>query len=270
MVQPAENGGNGASLALRARRPRDARGTQCYLRLSPSTDCDDTLLAVAAVTFVMFCGALPVALLATSSARWGEGATRPWLSAVSRYLVRPFRIGWPWHVLLHFGRRLWFALLIGSNGYSASDGVLPAMVFLSLVAFLAVQIGVHPYVSEDNNRLQLACLLLLLYAYFVSIMPGSSTGQALSATVVVLKLLLLLYGMWRVRAGVKLGLQRALQVVHGRVRAVRIVRWRSVTRLSRPAPSVELASPVAVSASTSAPCDRPPSERDLAPEVNIT
>jgi hypothetical protein len=96
-------------------------------------------------------------------------------------------------------RKLWFALLMAAWPFSQTDrgGVLALLVFVSLIAMLALALWLRPYADPRDNQLEVACLMLLLelYGYFVSVLPGTSHGM--SASVTTLQVALLAYGAQR-------------------------------------------------------------------------
>jgi hypothetical protein len=59
----------------------------------------------------------------------------------------------------------------------------------------AGQLWLRPYTHTSDNNLEAACVLLLLYGYFVSVLPGSSVARDVS--VVVLEAAVIVYGVRR-------------------------------------------------------------------------
>jgi hypothetical protein len=163
-------------------------GAQCVLQLAPNISCDAGMAAFAALTFAAF-------VLGLFAASWALA----WADADGSHPLALY-ITWPyadarcsrrmWAAPHRFGQKLWFALLTSAWRYTdaASSAALALLVFVSLIALLALQLYVRPYQAAVDNRLQVACLLLLMYGYFVSVLPGSSV--AVDASVTVLQCLL--------------------------------------------------------------------------------
>jgi hypothetical protein len=173
---------------------RMTRCVQCVLQLSPSTPCDDGMTAFAALTFVAF----------TCSFFLGAAALVWWHSdhPLADFFTRPYardgrRWRWLWAVPHRFARKLWFALIVAAWPFSDTERAasLALLVFASLLALLALALWLRPYADPRDNQLEVACLLLLLYGYFVSVLPGSSTGM--DASVTVLQVALVVYGTHR-------------------------------------------------------------------------
>jgi hypothetical protein len=59
----------------------------------------------------------------------------------------------------------------------------------------SAQLALRPYVDPRDNRLEVACLLLLLYGYFVSVLPSASS--VMDATVSAAQMLLVSYAVYR-------------------------------------------------------------------------
>jgi hypothetical protein len=160
------------------------------LQLSPSTPCDGGMTAFAALTFTVFTAGL---FLATWVTAWLDGQ-----HPLAAYFMRPYAAThwarWLWAVPHRFGRKLWFALLMAAWPFSSgtSPTALAVVVFVSLIALLALALWLQPYTQPRDNQLEVACLLLLLYGYFVSVLSGSSV--VVDASVAVLQGLLLAYG----------------------------------------------------------------------------
>jgi hypothetical protein len=119
---------------------------------------------------------------------------------LTRFLLLPYRISWArwmWVVPLRFGRKLYFAALMSAWNFAdpSTADQLALVIFVSLIVLLLVQLLLSPYKDPRDNYLEVACLLLLLYGYFVSVLPGASTGM--STSVVVLQVLLVVYGAFR-------------------------------------------------------------------------
>jgi hypothetical protein len=117
-----------------------AHAEQCFLLWSPSTHCSSSVAAFAGLTFACFVAAPP---LAASWLLWRH----PRGSAVE-FLLRPYR-GGAWRALwvppLHFGRKLWFAALVGGWTFTAGSedddvAALALTVFWSLLALLLLQV----------------------------------------------------------------------------------------------------------------------------------
>jgi hypothetical protein len=152
------------------------------------------MTAFAALTFAVFtCGFFI-----------GAAVLAGWHSehALVGYFTRPYARGgrrwrWLWAVPHRFARKLWFALLIAAWPFSDTERAasLALLVFASLLVLLALALWLRPYADARDNQLEVACLLLLLYGYFVSVLPGSSS--AMDASVSALQLALLVYGAQR-------------------------------------------------------------------------
>jgi hypothetical protein len=152
------------------------------------------MTALAALTFAVFtCGFF-----------LGAAALASWYSdhALVVFFTQPYaRAGrgwrWLWAVPHRFARKLWFALLMAAWPFSAAERAasLALLVFVSLLVLLALALRLRPYADPRDNQLEVACLLLLMYGYFVSALPGSSAGMGASVTV--LQVALLLYGAQR-------------------------------------------------------------------------
>jgi hypothetical protein len=205
----------------------DPRPRQCFLRLAPYVECGTTafgaLSALAAVTFVVFGLGFPALcgwLLWHGSAS-GRGG---WLGAsgAADFLLEPLRASW-WRALwagpVAFGRRLLFAALVGGSSYSTADASLPVLVFASLLLLLLLQVSpllpaallarrsraldrgaqivCQPYASSRDNRLELVCLLVLLYGYFASVLAGVAPSAAVDASAMASKAAVVAYGLWR-------------------------------------------------------------------------
>jgi hypothetical protein len=152
------------------------------------------MTALAALTFAVFtCGFfLGAAALASRHAD----------HALAVYFTQPYaRAGrgwrWLWAVPHRFARKLWFALPMAAWPFSAPERAasLALLVFVSLLVLLALAMRLRPYADPRDNQLEVACLLLLMYGYFVSALPGSSA--AMGASVTVLQVALLVYGAQR-------------------------------------------------------------------------
>jgi hypothetical protein len=149
------------------------------------------MTAFAALTFAVFtCGFFV-----------GAAALAWWHSdhPLVGYFTRPYARGgrrwrWLWAVPHRFTRKLWFALLMAAWPFSDTERAasLALLVFASLLALLALALWLRPYADPRDNQLEVACLLLLLYGYFVSALPGSSNGM--DATVTALQVALVVYG----------------------------------------------------------------------------
>jgi hypothetical protein len=103
-----------------------------------------------------------------------------------------------WIVPHRLGRKLWFALLTSAWTYSDPDASskLAIVIFLSLVVLLVLQFWLRPYHDVRDNQLEVACILLLLYDYFVSLLPGAT--RSVEVTVTVFQSLLIAYVCTRV------------------------------------------------------------------------
>ncbi len=116
------------------------------------------------------------------------------------YLLRPYRPGWSraFWVTQRFVRKLVFAALVGGWQYGSGgpEDTLPVLVFMCLVLLLLVQVSLRPYADRRDNRLEVACLLLLIFGYFTSLLPGHA--RTANALVVSGKALVFAYGLWRV------------------------------------------------------------------------
>ncbi len=167
---------------------------QCVLQLSPSTACDGGMTAFAALTFAVFtCGFF----LGAAALAWWH-SDHPLVGFFTRPYARDGRRWrWLWAVPHRFARKLWFALLIAGWPFSDTKRAasLALLVFASLLALLALAVWLRPYADPRDNRLEMACLLLLLYGNFVSVLPESSAGM--SASVTVLQVVLLVHGAHR-------------------------------------------------------------------------
>jgi hypothetical protein len=165
--------------------------------MSPVTDCDPGMTAFAALTFCVFtvCTLIGAWLLTAffESHPLALHFTRPYNS---RWSV------WLWAVPHRFGRKLWFALLISGWNFrdpaaaaGASARSLATVVFLSLVALLLLQLWLRPYRNPDDNRLDIASILLLQFGYFVSVLPGAATATEVAVSL--LEGALVIYGLQR-------------------------------------------------------------------------
>ncbi len=154
------------------------------------------MTAFAALTFAVFI----VGFFAVAWAlAWLDGA-HPLVQHFTRPYAETHWARWLWAVPHSFGRKLWFALLISAWPFSATSASasLALVVFASLGALLVLQVWLQPYAEPRDNRLELACVLLLAYGYFVSVLPGSS--PAMDGSVTALQALLLVSGahrLWR-------------------------------------------------------------------------
>ncbi len=173
---------------------------QCVLQLSPSTPCDGGITAFAAVTFAVF----TVGFFAGAWALALQNAEHP----LVRYLTSPYsavRLSRQrWAVPHRVGRKLWFALLMSAWPFSdtSTSAALAVVIFVSLIVLLAagerrcprrrrrhkrlpVREGVwlQPYTDPRDNQLEVACTLLLLFGYFVSVLPGSSAAMGTCVTI---------------------------------------------------------------------------------------
>jgi hypothetical protein len=72
---------------------------------------------------------------------------------------------------------------------------LALLVFASLLVLLALALWLRPYADARDNQLEVACLLLLMYGYFASVLPESSVDA--SILVFALQAALLVYGAQR-------------------------------------------------------------------------
>ncbi len=149
------------------------------------------MTAFAALTFVIFtCGFF---LGAAALARWH--ADHPLVDFFTRPYARRGRLAWA--VPHRFARKLWFALLVASWPFANPEPIVPLalLVFASLLVLLALALWLRPYADARDNQLEMACLLLLLYGYFASVLPESSVHA--SVLVFALQAVLLVYGAQR-------------------------------------------------------------------------
>jgi hypothetical protein len=163
---------------------------QCVLQLAPDTLCSAGMTAFAAVTLAAFAVGAPLAvwvLLARNS-----------MHPMAAHVVQPYSgwARWLWAVPLRFGRKLWFAALLGAWDFSdpSRAGQLALVIFASLLVMLIVQLYGAFYAEARDNGLEVACLLLLLYGYFVSTLPDAS--DAMLASVTTLQVALVGYGLY--------------------------------------------------------------------------
>jgi hypothetical protein len=167
---------------------------QCVLQLSPSTACDGSMSAFAALTFAVHtCGFF----LGSAVLAWWH-SDHPLVGFFTRPYARTGRRWrWLWVVPHRFARKLWFALLLAGWPFSdpGRSSSLALLVFASLLAQLALSLWLRPYADTCDNQLEVACLLLLAYGYFVSVLPGSSSGM--DASVTALQAALVVYGAQR-------------------------------------------------------------------------
>jgi hypothetical protein len=152
-----------------------------------------TVLAV--LTFAMFTAGFVVFL--------GVLVARSPAHPVTAFLVHPYaatRWSRLWIVPLRFCRKLWFALLLSAWNFSntSNASALAGLLFVSLIVLLALQvctvfsgssltllarqIWLQPYADVRDNVLEIAALLLLIYAYFVSVLPGGAGNLGPSVT----------------------------------------------------------------------------------------
>jgi hypothetical protein len=59
---------------------------------------------------------------------------------------------------------------------------------------------VRPYRRARDNRLEMVCLLVLLYAYFASVLVGAAPNSGVDVSVVVAEFAIVAYGLWRMVA----------------------------------------------------------------------
>ncbi len=166
---------------------------QCHLRLSPDVPCDTAaaraLLALSIITFAAFSVALPAAcgwLLWTAHDL--PGAARPraagLLDAFFLHVRPDMAWRWLWVVCVAYGRKFFFAVLVrgglrvwyscpvarsqvGSSSYGA-DTSLPLWVFAGLLLLLVCVLIGQPYRLARDNRLDVVCIVVLLFSYFAS------------------------------------------------------------------------------------------------------
>jgi hypothetical protein len=149
------------------------------------------MTAFASLTLVLFTIALPLAAWVLLK----RNAEHP----LGSFLLQPYkgeRRGL-WVVPLRFGRKLWFAALTSAWDFSdpTTSGQLALAVFISLLIMLSVQLRLRPYADPRDNSLEVSCLLLLAYGYFVSVLPGATV--AMDVSVGALQVVLLGYAVHR-------------------------------------------------------------------------
>ncbi len=148
------------------------------------------MTAFAAVTFAVFTVGFALGM-------WALSVSQP-THKLAMYFTGPYKRSHSrWAVIHRFGRKLWFAVLISAWDFSdpTSSSSLALLVFVSLIILLGVQVMTHPYEDERDNRLELCCVALLLYGYFVSVLPGASSSMETS--VLLLQLALGAYALQR-------------------------------------------------------------------------
>jgi hypothetical protein len=165
---------------------------QCVLQLSPATPCDQGMTAFAALTFVAF------TILAVLAA-WVLTALYS-SHRLAQFINSPYEARWSrglFVVPLRFGRKLWFSALMSVWPFSdpSRSDQLALVIFVSIVILLTLQLWLRPYADTRDNTLEVACLLLLMYGYFVSVLAGASGTT--DTSVKVLQALLLSYGLAR-------------------------------------------------------------------------
>jgi hypothetical protein len=69
---------------------------------------------------------------------------------------------------------------------------------VALTQACATQTSFRPYANERDNRLDTFALLALLYSYFASVIVGTSPSSTIDASVVAVKVAVLVYAVWRV------------------------------------------------------------------------
>jgi hypothetical protein len=211
----------------------------------PYVDCDSSisrgLTALAALTFLAHGLCFPALC---SWLLWHGGARGGWLGAAGAadFLVVPVRASWwraVWVGPVGFGRRLLFAALVSGSSYASGDATLPMLVFCSLLALLMLQVRpfastrshldlpwwmlargpqvlLQPFASSHDNRLELTCLLTLLFGYFGSVLAGVAPSAAVDSSALAAKLAVTIYGVWCAAAG---PLSAAFRQCFGRIGA---------------------------------------------------
>jgi hypothetical protein len=120
---------------------------------------------------------------------------------VAAYFLAPYAgsgwTAWLWAIPLRFGRKLWFALLMSAWNFADPSGAsaLAVLVFASLLAMLGLGLWLRPYAHAGDNQLETACIVLLLYGYFISVLPGSPAAAHTSVTL--FEAALVAYWAWR-------------------------------------------------------------------------
>jgi hypothetical protein len=152
------------------------------------------MVVFAAATFVVF--SVGVLLIA-----WRLVA-RDIAHPVAAFVVRPYapsKWAWLWAVPLRFGRKLWFALLMSAWNFSDPSpdhaSALALVVLVSLMVMLALQLWLRPYADPRDNTLEVCCIGLLLYAYFLSVLRHAPAVA--STSVSVLEVALAAYAVYR-------------------------------------------------------------------------
>ncbi len=124
---------------------------------------------------------------------WYDGR-HPLLSYFTRPYTRAHWARWLWAVPHRFLRKLWFALLTGAWSFSdeSASSALAVVVFASLIFLLVLHLWLRPYSDPRDNTLEAVCLTLLMYGYFVSVLPRAS--DSMGASVSAFQVLLVAYG----------------------------------------------------------------------------
>jgi hypothetical protein len=226
---------------------------QTYLQLVPYVDAASgsfrALQAFAACTFAVFSALFPLACF------W---ALRSDAGAVTRavtFLRQPLRTSsWAplWAGPVHYGRKLLFAVLLGSVAAASFAQTLPVLLCASLMGLLAfqvqlgpprsqtrgregralarlrahmhrVQVVVRPFASAHDNLYEMAILCALLWGYVAMLLRGltaASSGAArfIEVSTALVELAVVLYGAWQCSAGLRGWLSGQLGLKSGDVR----------------------------------------------------